>query len=117
MENKDVYLCPDCGEVGRPIYRMIFLVKDDSTMGADRVYKVHFYSYDGCAEQFFKGVKPTNFYRDTKSLEKIKTYINLLSRFNIYLDVIIRRKYSQRLNEDLFELYDGNLFDLSKINI
>ena len=36
-----------------------------------------------------------------------------MSKFNVYLDVIIRRKYSQKQNDDLYELYDGKLIDLS----
>lgn len=38
-----------------------------------------------------------------------------MSKFNIHLDMIIRRKYSQKENEDLYELYDGKLIDLPKI--
>ena len=91
---------------------MIFLVKDESTLGMDKIYKFHFYSYGGFSEDFFGGLKPTNLYKDQKALEKIKDYIKLMSKFNVYIDVIVRRKYSQKQNEDLFELYDGKLIDL-----
>ena len=81
-------------ENSRPIYRIIFLVKDESTLGQDKVYKLHFYSYQSFAEDFFGGLKPTNLYKDHKALHKIKDYIKLMSKFNIYIDIIIRRKYS-----------------------
>ena len=73
---------------------MIFLVKDDSTVGMDKVYKVHFYSYRPVCDNFFAGKKPTNLYRDPQTLKLLKTYVKLMSKFNVYFDVIIRRKYS-----------------------
>jgi len=109
---KEVYNCPECEQISKPIYRMIFLVKDESTLGLDKIYKMHFYSYNCQTEDFFCGIKPTNLYKDTSSLAKIKEYMRLLSRFNVYIDIIIRRKYSQKINEDLFELFDGKLIEL-----
>ena len=94
---------------------MIFLVKDESTIGMDKIYKIHFYSYQAFAEDFFGGLKPTNLYKDPQALQKLKDYIRLMSKFNIHLDMIIRRKYSSKENEDLYELYDGKLIDLPKI--
>lgn len=91
---KEVYKCPECEQLAKPIYRMIFLVKDESTLGLDKIYKIHFYSYSGQTEDFFNGIKPSNLYKDTFSLAKIKEYMRLLSRFNVYIDIIIRRKYS-----------------------
>ena len=61
---KDIYSCPDCFEISRPIYKMIFLVKDESVIGMDKIYKLHFYSYQAFAEDFFGGLKPTNLYKD-----------------------------------------------------
>ena len=43
---------------------MIFLVKDESTIGMDKIYKIHFYSYQAFAEDFFGGLKPTNLYKN-----------------------------------------------------
>ena len=112
---KEIYNCPVCNQVSRAIYRMIFLVKDESTIGMDKIYKLHFYSYQAQAEDFFGGLKPVNLYRDSVALTRIKDYIRLMSKFNIYIDIIIRRKYSQRQNDDLFELFDGKLIDLPKL--
>ena len=92
---------------------MIFLVKDESTIGMDKIYKLHFYSYQAHAEDFFGGLKPTNLYKDQKALNQLKMYIKIMSKFNVYLDIIIRRKYSQKQNDDLYELYDGKMIDLS----
>ena len=69
-------------------------MKDESTLGMDKIYKLHFYTYQAFAEDFFGGLKPTNLYKDSAALNKIKDYIRLLSKFNVYMDVIIRRKYS-----------------------
>jgi hypothetical protein len=81
-------------------------------MGLDKIYKLHFYTYTGACEDFFGGIKPTNLYKDSAALKQIKDYISLLSRFNVYMDMIIRRKYSQKQNEDLFEMYDCKLIEL-----
>lgn len=110
---RELYHCQVCHEVARPIYRMIFLVKDESTLGLDKIYKIHFYSYHTQAEDFFGGLKPTNLYKDSIALQKIKDYIRLLTRFNLYVDCIVRRKScSSKFYEDLFELYDGKLLEL-----
>ena len=61
---------------------------------------------------FGKNSSPTNLYRSLEDLKRLETYLKLLTTFNVYADLIIRRKYSQKLNEDLFELYDGYLHDL-----
>ena len=63
-----MYNCPECLEVSRPIYRMIFLVKDESTLGMDKIYKIHFYTYSAICEDFFCGLKPTNLYKDSIAL-------------------------------------------------
>lgn len=110
--SSDVYTCPQCTVITRPIYRMIFLMKDESTLGMDKIYKFHFYTYNGICENFFGGLKPTNLYKDSAALKQIKDYIRLMTRFNVYIDCIVRRKYSQKQNEDLFELYDGQLNEL-----
>lgn len=92
---------------------MIFLVKDESTLNLDKVYKLHYYTYGGQAENFFGGLKPTNLYKDQNSLRIIKDYIRLMTRFNIIIDCIVRRKQSSNTYyEDLFELYDARLLDL-----
>ena len=52
-------------ERGRPIYMMVLIVKDDSTVALDKCYRLHFYSYEHQAEDFFGGIKPTNLYKDT----------------------------------------------------
>jgi|688.fasta_scaffold2080379_1 hypothetical protein len=61
---------------------------------------------------FGKNSSPANLYRSLEDLKRLETYLKLLTTFNVYADLIIRRKYSQKLNEDLFELYDGYLHDL-----
>ena len=100
-------MCPQCIEPGRPIYRMMFLVKDDSTLATDKINKLHFYTYNSFCEDFFHGLKPVNLYKDPVALQKIKDYVGLLSKFNVYTDMVIRKKYSKKTNEDIFELYDS----------
>ena len=48
-------------------------------------------------------------------MQRLKDYVKLMSKFNVHIDIIIRRKYSSKQNEDLYELYDGKLIDLPKI--
>ena len=65
---KEIYECPECFDVSRPIYKMIFLCKDESVVGLDKIYKIHFYSYQAFAEDFFGGLKPTNLFKDSEAL-------------------------------------------------
>lgn len=44
--DKQEYLCPKCGEKGRAIYRLTLIVKDESTAGTDKFYKLYYYSHE-----------------------------------------------------------------------
>jgi hypothetical protein len=54
-------------------------------------------TYENQAEDLFYGVKATNLYRNTAAREWIEKYLAVISRFNIYLKIVVRKKYSSRL--------------------
>ena len=55
---------------------MVLLVKDDSTAGTDRCYKLHYYSHEQAdGEELFGGLRATNLYKDDHSRENLGKYL------------------------------------------
>ena len=103
-----VYDCPSCGSektnpdmvrpndpnlIPYPIYQIGLLCKDDSTAAIDKVYKLYYYSHES-KDYFFGGIKPSNLYLDDTSRGMLEHYLTLITRFNVYLELGIRRKVS-----------------------
>ena len=88
---------------------MVLIVKDDSTASINKCYRIYLYTYNNLAEDFFGGLKPTNLYRDIASREKLEQYLHLITQFNVYLDIVVRRKFTEDKKEELFEVYDGKI--------
>ena len=111
---EQTYNCIKCGEQGSPIYRVVLLVKDDSTSGTDKCYKLHYYSHDQePGMELFGGLSPTNLYKDEKSRFYLSKYLQLLTRFNIYMDLIIKKRFANQINEDVYQVLDGKMQTLS----
>ena len=85
-----------------PIFQIGLLCKDDSTAAIDKIYKLYYYSHES-KDYFFGGIKPTNLYLDDTTRGSLEQYITLITRFNVYLELGIRRKVSEEgSTHDLF---------------
>lgn len=75
---------PGCGNRCKLFYTIKFLVKDEEWFDTNFCYPILLYSHDGnkCSN-FFRGIEPTNLYKDSKTLEKLINYMDILLKFNI----------------------------------
>jgi len=71
-EGIEVVACKECKGPTEPIYKVVLIVKDDSTNEMDRCYKLLLYSYRGQGATFFHGVKPSNLHTNVDGREKIE---------------------------------------------
>jgi len=107
---EQTYNCTRCGEQGRAIYRVVLLVKDDSTAGTGKCYKLHYYSHDHePGQELFGGLPPSNLYKNERSRLHLGKYLHLLTQFNIYMDLVVRRRFANQINEDVFQVTDGRM--------
>lgn len=68
-------------------------MKDDSTGATDRCFKLYYYSHETVSgEELFGGLRPTNLYRNAVDRDILSKYVQLMTRFNVYLELGIRRK-------------------------
>jgi len=86
-----------------------FLVKDTSTESTDQIYWILLYSFNGKGEKFFAGIKPVDLFKNKDVLDKIKRYVNLMTKYNIYIDAIIERRETNTLSEPVFLIIDTQL--------
>ena len=81
-----------------PIYYLSLLVKDDSTGAVDSIFKLFYYTHEHRPMEnvtqlyLFGGLKPSNLYRDETARRHIESYLQLITRFNVYLELGIHRK-------------------------
>ena len=47
-----------------------------------------------------------NLYTNKEILEKIKRYVNLITKYNIYIDAIIERRETNTLSEPVYLITD-----------
>ena len=76
---------------GDLIYQVQFLVKDVSTQFNNNVYRVLLYTHEGLGANFFTG-KPSNLHSDNSASKKMKESIDLLTRFNSWVDCVVERR-------------------------
>jgi len=76
---------------GDLIYQVQFLVKDVSTQFNNNVYRVLLYTHEGLGSNFFS-TKATNLHGDSKAAGKLKDSVDLLTRFNSWVDCIVERR-------------------------
>ena len=91
-------------------------MKDDSTAAFDRCFKLFYYSHDTKPdEELFGGIKACNLYRDEEAREIILKYIKMITSFNVYLELGIRRKMienkepSSSVREDIFMIESSKI--------
>jgi len=76
---------------GDLIYQVQFLVKDVSTQFNNNVYRVLLYTHEGLGSNFFP-TKATNLHSDSKAAGKLKDSVELLTRFNSWVDCVVERR-------------------------
>merc|ERR1712167_338864 len=76
---------------GDLIYQVQFLVKDVSTQFNNNVYRILLYTHEGLGSNFFP-VKATNLWSDSKASGKLKDSVDLLTRFNSWVDCVVERR-------------------------
>lgn len=133
-----VYSCPSCGNpetnpdlprpgdpelLPYPIYHLCLLCKDDSTAATDRVFKLYYYSHEKGqdVDYLFSGLNPTNLYQDDITRGSLLQYLTLITRFNVYLELGIRRKIFSSFgqgssNGDLFMIENSKIKSLDLNN-
>ena len=94
------------------MYMITFMVKDDSTASLDKCYKIYLYSYNVLGDEFFGGFKPTNLYRNIDVREQLERYLKMMSQFNVYLDIVIKKRFADSIKEEVYEIYDGRLISI-----
>ena len=76
-----------------PIYRVCLVVKDDSTSAIDKCYKLYYYSHETKpGDELYGWLYATNLYRNEAHRDTLLKYIQLMTRFNVFLELGIRRK-------------------------
>ena len=85
-------LCPKCLSEMEAIYRMQFIVKDQSLYQLQGGIKAVLYTLDGVCNRFFNGITPSNLYKDQISRNNIEKFLRHIIRFNVFLDAIVEKK-------------------------
>lgn len=73
------------------IYQVQFLVKDVSTQFNNNVYRVLLYTHEGLGANFFPQ-KAANLWSDSKASSKVKESVELLTKFNSWVDCVVERR-------------------------
>ena len=76
---------------GDLIYQVQFLVKDVSTQFNNNVYRVLLYTHEGLGANFFPQ-KAVNLHSDKGALAKVNNSVDLLTRFNSWVDCVVERR-------------------------
>merc|ERR1711934_1270242 len=74
---------------GDMIYQVQFLVKDVSTQFNNNVCRVLLYTHEGLGANFFP-TKASNLWSDSKAAGKVKDSVELLTKFNSWVDCVER---------------------------
>ena len=73
------------------VYQIRFLCKDPSTAKNPYLYSILLYSHDDMASDFFND-EPKNLYLDEDALANVTKKLDLLTKFNIYVEAIAEQK-------------------------
>ena len=77
------------GEECELVYKIRFLVKDPSTAKNNMLYSVLLYSKDGTGASFFND-SPKNLYLDNEARESLQSKLELMLKFNVYIEGIVK---------------------------
>ncbi|CAI2358908.1 unnamed protein product [Moneuplotes crassus] len=77
--------CPKCKDQELElIYAIKFLIKDERTMNNQFAYPLYLYSHkEFNIGSFFSSVEPVNLYNDDEAHQRICSYMDILTKFNI----------------------------------
>jgi hypothetical protein len=68
-------------------------VKDEQSLHTDEFFPIHYYSpvaeHSQRTDALLFNCEPDNLYLDETKSKKIESYLRLLSRFNVYMDLVI----------------------------
>lgn len=67
----------------------------------NKVLTLHLCTYDGEGEDFF-GIKPVDFYRNPEELKKLTEKINMLTKRDTFVDVMIRKSFAN--TQDIYRI-------------
>lgn len=84
---------------GDLIYQVQFLCKDPSVQGNNNVYRVLLYTHEGLGASFFPQ-KAANLWSDAKAAGKVSASIDLLTRFNSWVDCVVERRHGYYFIKD-----------------
>ena len=84
---------------GDLIYQVQFLCKDVSTQSSNNVYRVLLYTHEGLGSNFFS-TKATNLWSDSKACAKVKDSVELLTRYNSWVDCVVERRHGYYFIKD-----------------
>lgn len=84
---------------GDLIYQVQLLVKDVSTQSNNNVYRILLYTHEGLGANFFPQ-KATNLWSDSKACTKVKESIDLLTRYNSWVDCVVERRHGYYFIKD-----------------
>ena len=107
------YKCLQCKEehCTSLAYQVQFLIKDDSVEEIDYLHRMLLYTHNRSTQNvqgFFGGIKPTNLYSNYKELENIRKYVNLITKFNIYIEAVVEINFQNKQNPYLL-MFDSVL--------
>lgn len=68
------------------------LVKDSASQINKNFYRVLLFAFDERHGGDFFGMEPKNLYKDEKSLEQVTRYLQMMMRFNVWIDAELERK-------------------------
>jgi len=87
------------GAKGDLIYQVQFLVKDVSTQSNNNVYRILLYTHEGLGANFFPQ-KAANLWSDSKACAKVEESIDLLTRYNSWVDCVVERRHGYYFIKD-----------------
>lgn len=105
----------NCMTVVQPVFKVVLYLKDEQSHHIDEIFKLHYYTPVGNQNRTdarLFNIQPCNLYSDEESLQKVMQYLNLLSQFNVYMDLLIEGGYYPHAMQNLFTLLEGQLIDL-----
>ena len=84
--------CKSCDEPTKLMFQLQMLVKDTASQLNKNFYRVLLYAYDQQHGGDFFGIAPSNLYHNEKDCEQVTRYLQMMMRFNVWVDAELERK-------------------------